>query len=88
MTDLKITAKPPLSRELLILYDDFSEYDAYCAFFCSAVACLNSGREEWLDEISAEGLCLFSQWLKDRSSSLKTELEKVWSTAKEPERGR
>jgi hypothetical protein len=77
MRDITHSSHASLLRDLTILYDQFSEFDAYCAFFCNAVACLSTNREAWLDDASAEGLCLFSQWLKDRSIALKGELEVV-----------
>lgn len=64
------------SEQLLIaLYDEFAEFNAYCAFFCDATAALCSDREQWLDDISCEGLALFSQWLKERSHYLKGEIK-------------
>lgn len=70
-----------LSSRLLTLYDDFSEFDAYCAFFCDAVACLSSSKEDWLDDAGAQGLGLFSQWLKGRSAELKRELDVAFQSA-------
>lgn len=76
MSDSKLAQEQkPLSSHLLTLCDDFSEFDAYCAFFCDTVACISSCKEEWLDDVSAQGLGLFSQWLKGRSAELKRELD-------------
>ncbi|WP_341936851.1 hypothetical protein [Marinimicrobium sp. C2-29] len=76
------TAAIPSREQLLMgLYEEFVDFDAYCAFFCDATAALCVNREQWLDDISAEGLSLFSQWLKERSNSLKRELEAHWKSA-------
>lgn len=84
------TKKPPTPQphphDLLTLYDDFTEFDACCAFFCDAVAALNTGRQEGLDDASAEGLRFFSQWLKERSAEFKGELNTAWLAASSLER--
>ena len=86
MPKAKATREQSLPNELLTLYDDFAELDAYYAFFCDAVASINSNREDVLDEASAEGLRFFSQWLKERSAAFKGELNAVWLAASSRER--
>lgn len=71
-----------LAVDLLRLYDEFAEYEACCAFFCDSVACLGSNKDNWLDSTSAEGLCFFSHWMKQRAKILKERLDVVRQDAK------
>lgn len=84
------TSNPPrnqaITNQLLSLYDDYAELDACCAFFCDAVAALSNDREEGLDSTSAEGLRIFSHWLKQRSTAFKGELNTTWLHASSQER--
>ena len=34
-------------------------------------------REGWLDDRSAQGLCFFTQWIKQRAAELNAELEEL-----------
>lgn len=86
MPKAKATREKSLTNDLLFLYDDFAELDACYAFFCDAVASINSNREDILDGASAEGLRFFSQWLKERSQAFKRELNAVWLAASSHER--
>jgi hypothetical protein len=70
-----------LSRDLLALYDDLSEFNAYCAFFCEAAACLIHSSDYCGDENSAEGLRIFAQQLKEKSATLKRQAEAAWTLA-------
>lgn len=77
------SSQKPLQIDLLNLYDEFAEFDSYCAFFCDAVAALSRDKDGFLDETSAEGLRFFSEWLKERSAVLKGELESAWRASSE-----
>lgn len=77
--------RQPLSTDLLTLYDEFAELDACYAFFCDAVASI-SKEDDSLDDSSAEGLCFFSQWLKEKSAAFKEELNTAWLAASSHER--
>ena len=85
MTGETHNKKPPLPLDLLALYDEFVELDACSAFFCDAVAAITS-KEDLLDDSSAEGLRFFSQWLKEKSTSFKRELNAAWLAASANER--
>lgn len=65
-------------QQLLEVYDDFVEFNACCAFFFDAVAAVEAGKAEALDEASVEGLRIQAQWLKERSGKLKEALAAVW----------
>lgn len=74
------------SLDLLALYDNVSEFDACCAFFCDAVAALSNGKDEWLEGTSAEGLRCYAQRLKEESAAIKGEVEVAWKAASAMER--
>jgi hypothetical protein len=78
MAEINESEKPELKEQLLVLCDDFADFHACCAFFCDAVAALGAGKDEWLDEVSAEGLGIQAQGLKERSGKLKEELAAAW----------
>ena len=78
MTDKSTSKDERLSKELLALYDEFSEFDACCAFFCEATASLSGNSDYCLEGASAEGLRILAQQLKERSATLKGQVEAVW----------
>lgn len=76
-----LTQEQSTPTKLLDLYDEFSEFDAYCAFFCDAVGALSERQDDFLDRNTAQGIRLFGDWLKERSSVLKGELKIAWQEA-------
>lgn len=54
-----------LPSELLAFYDEFSEFNDYCAFFCDAFANVAS-LEGGLDDSSIQGMKRSAQWMKER----------------------
>lgn len=68
------------SRELLAFYDEFSEFNDYCAFLCDAFASVATVERE-LDDASAQGLKRSAQWMKERMEYLKTELKVIQENA-------
>lgn len=75
----RVRAVPEISTsaELLELYDQFCEHEAYMAFFCDAMICISGREEVWPEGASADGVGLFAQWLKARSAELGEELDSV-----------
>lgn len=86
MPGSKSTRARSLSLDLLALYDNFSEFEACCAFFCDAVSALSNSRDEWVDGTSAEGLRCYAQRLKEESAVMKSEVEVSWKAASAVER--
>lgn len=82
MSEDNLNKDSSVAIDLLDLYDEFAEFESYCAFFCDALACLGSNKDNWLDSTSAEGLDLFSHWLKHRAKVLKVKLDHVRQHAK------
>lgn len=81
MPNTKSSKAQSIPLDLLALYDDFSEFDACCAFFCDAVTALSSNGPEWVDGSSAEGLRFIAQQLKEKSTALKGDVEVIWKAA-------
>ena len=68
---------PQLAQELLSLYDEFSEFEAYCAFFCDAVAALGATGIEPLGPSSAGGLVLAAERVKADGARLKGWVDRI-----------
>lgn len=68
-----------LEQELLALYDDFSEFEAVCAFFCDSVAALGATGLAPLAPASAGGLTLTAEQVKTQGAALRIRLESVRS---------
>jgi hypothetical protein len=66
-----------LAEELLCLYDEFSEFEANCAFLCDAVAALGATGSVFLEPASAGGLSLFTERVKAEASLLKEKLDEI-----------
>jgi hypothetical protein len=69
----------PLSRDILHLYDEFVEFNDYCAFLCDAFASVISDEEhmEFLDQASVQGFGRCSHWMKFRMNELKGRLKLI-----------
>lgn len=77
MSSIRPVPNVSVSLELLELYDQFCEYEAYMAFFCGAMTCISGREDVWPKGASADGVALFAQWLKTRSAELGEELDSV-----------
>lgn len=66
--------KPLLKKELLTLYDEFSEFTDQCAFLCDAFAATAANYEN-LDKESAKGLDHNAYWLKQKVKGFKVRLQ-------------
>lgn len=86
MPNAKSPKDQSLPLDLLALYDNFSEFEACCAFFCDAVSALSSNGHDWVDGSSAEGLRFIAQRLKEKSTALKGDVEVIWKAASSQER--
>jgi len=62
------------AEELLALYDDFLEFQGYCAFFCDAITAITSVGME-LNDDSREGIHAFSDQVKQSAQVLKSRLK-------------
>lgn len=64
----------------MILYDDYVEFQANCAFLCDAIASLAS-QEEQFDMGTVLGIKQFCQFVKERSEEFGSELNKLVNQA-------
>lgn len=65
-----------LAGELLTLYDDFLEFQGYCAFWCDAMSAITTLGVE-LDDASREGAHAFSEQVKQNAQALKNRLKEL-----------
>ena len=63
-----------LEKDLLVFYDEFVEFEGYCAFLCDAFACMASAKFE-LHEATQRGVEAFTSKLKQRVGELKSGLK-------------
>lgn len=64
------------SQELLMFYDDFTDLQDSCAFFCDAVTCLLEA-ETGLDASTMKGVKSYSDRIKRLGGELKGRLEVI-----------
>lgn len=65
-----------LTVRLLNFYDNFSEFNDYCAFLCDAFASVATQPGD-LEDCSAHGLKRSAQWMKERMGMLKADLDVI-----------
>lgn len=69
----------PLSMDILHFYDEFVEFNDYCAFLCDAFASVvsNDEYEEFMGQASIQGFGRCSHWMKFRMQELKGKLKLI-----------
>ena len=65
-----------LAENLVVFYDEFVEFQAYCALLCDALSCMAT-TEMGLDDATQRGVTAFSGYLKRRVEDLKISLKKI-----------
>ncbi|RYY01371.1 MAG: hypothetical protein EOO53_17910 [Gammaproteobacteria bacterium] len=65
-----------LAENLVVFYDEFVEFQAYCALLCDALSCM-AVTEMGLDDATQRGVTAFSGCLKRRVEDLKISLKKI-----------
>lgn len=73
---------PSLAMDILILYDDFAEFNNNCAFLCHAIFCVISADLE-LDKHVIEGMTEFAHQIKRRSAELKEQVSRLHEKSRE-----
>ena len=69
--------QPPTSpQELPTLYDDFTQLQSLCAFFCDSVVALHIAEVD-MDKRSVNGLHMFAGQVKRRAEALRQKLQVV-----------
>jgi len=71
-----INKNDSVAENLLVFYDEFIEFQAYCALLCDAMSCM-AATEMDLDEATRRGVNVFSGYLKRRISELQITLKQI-----------
>lgn len=69
-----VIQEPELSKDLLRLYDEFTEFQDRCSFLCDAFACILA-RHEYVDENTINGFSYYAHWLKQQVVGFKERLK-------------
>lgn len=79
------TPTKSLSYELTDLYDDFVEFNDYCAFLCDSIPLLfREAQEREPEDHTLAGLRRHCNWMKKRADELELALEKVQQKSLDP----
>jgi hypothetical protein len=65
-----------LAENLVAFYDEFLEFQGYCALLCDAMSCM-AITEMGLDDATQRGVNTFSSYLKHRVEELKIALKHI-----------
>lgn len=65
-----------LAENLVAFYDEFLEFQGYCALLCDAMSCM-AITEMGLDDATQRGVNTFSSYLKHRVEELKITLKQI-----------
>jgi hypothetical protein len=70
-----------LSKELVRLYDEFTEFQDRCSFLCDAFACTVADNE-YLDESTSNGFSYYSHWMKQQLAYFKARLKQIHESSR------
>jgi len=65
-----------LAQDLVVFYDEFVEFQAYCAFLCDALSAMVIS-EIILDDATQRGVSAYASQLKQRVEALKISLKQI-----------
>lgn len=65
-----------VAENLVAFYDEFMEFQAYCALLCDALSCMAT-TEMRLDDATQRGVNAFSGHLKRRVEELRVTLKQI-----------
>jgi hypothetical protein len=65
-----------VAENLIVFYDEFLEFQGYCALLCDAMSCM-AMTEMGLDDATKRGVYTFSGYLKERVEELRATLKKI-----------
>lgn len=72
----KFNEDDSLAENLVAFYDEFMEFQAYCALLCDAMSCM-AATEMYLDDATKRGVNAFSGHLKRRVEELRLTLKQI-----------
>lgn len=62
-----------LRRDIIALYDDFSEFSDQCAFLCDAFGAIPVNSEA-IEPATKRGIGIYANWIKGRLVEIQTDL--------------
>lgn len=71
-----VAAETSVSEDLVVFYDEFVGFQAYCAFLCDALGSMALAQID-LDDATRRGVSAFAGDLKNRVEALKIELKRI-----------
>lgn len=71
-----LTAETSLAEDLVVFYDEFVGFQAYCAFLCDALSSMALAQID-LDDATRRGVSAFAGDLKYRVEVLKIALKSI-----------
>ena len=75
-----------ISYEITELYDDFVEFNDYCAFLCDTIPLLfKASLEDQRHDHTLAGIHRYCVWLKQRAAKMEQALEQIQEKSLEPE---
>lgn len=75
-----LTAGASLAEDLVVFYDEYGEFEAYCAFLCDSLSAMATS-EIVLDDATRRGVGAFAGQLKYRVAELKLMLKQIQKKA-------
>lgn len=72
----KLLHEETLEENLVALYDNVTEFCAYCSFLCDSFASI-AAQQEVMDKTTARGISLCSNWMKKRVENIKDEVGRI-----------
>ncbi len=72
----EVLPEETLEENLNVLYDNITEFCAYCSFLCDSFASIVA-REEVIDDATVLGISFCSNWMKNRVEKIKDEVGKI-----------
>ena len=70
-----------VSKDILQLYDEFTEFYDRCSFLCDAFASIVANHE-YVDENTIHGFSRYSNWLKQQIGDFKTKLKHIQESSR------
>lgn len=72
----EVLPEETLEENLIVLYDNITEFCDYCFFLCDSFASIVA-RGEVIDDTTARGISRCSNWMKNRVEEIKDEAGKI-----------
>jgi len=74
-----------ISKDILQLYDELTEFYDRCSFLCDAFASIVANHE-YVDENTINGFSCYSNWLKQQVGDIKAKLKHIHESSRNERR--